>query len=84
MNDDHFEQQVRAALYAIAPDIEGEPLDVDVRYRDQFEFDSMDFLRFVMELHRSTGVDIPEGDYPRLQTLNGGIAYLREKLEHTA
>lgn len=84
MNDDHFEQQVRAALYAIAPDIEGEPLDADVRYRDQFEFDSMDFLRFVMELHRSTGVDIPEGDYPRLQTLNGGVAYLREKLEHTA
>lgn len=84
MNDDHFEQQVRAALYAIAPDIEGEPLDADVRYRDQFEFDSMDFLRFVMELHRSTGVDIPEGDYPRLQTLSGGIAYLREKLEHTA
>lgn len=84
MNDDHFEQQVRVALYAIAPDIEGEPLDADVRYRDQFEFDSMDFLRFVMELHRSTGVDIPEGDYPRLQTLNGGVAYLREKLEHTA
>lgn len=84
MNDDHFEQQVRVALYAIAPDIEGEPLDADVRYRDQFEFDSMDFLRFVMELHRSTGVDIPEGDYPRLQTLNGGVAYLREKLENTA
>lgn len=80
MNAEPFEQKVRAALYAIAPDIEGEPLDADVRYRDQFEFDSMDFLRFIMELHRLTGVDIPESDYPRLQTLNAGIAYLREKV----
>jgi acyl carrier protein len=77
VNAEPFEQQVRAALYAIAPDIEGEPLDADVRYRDQFEFDSMDFLRFIMELHRLTGVEIPEGDYPRLQTLNAGVAYLR-------
>ena len=81
MNAQSFEQQVRTALYAIAPDIEGEPLDADARYRDQFEFDSMDFLRFVMELHRLTGIDIPEGDYPRLQTLNAGVAYLREKLD---
>jgi acyl carrier protein len=79
VNAEPFEQQVRTALYAIAPDIEGEPLDADVRYRDQFEFDSMDFLRFIMELHRLTGVEIPESDYPRLQTLNAGIAYLREK-----
>jgi len=77
VNAEAFEQQVRAALYAIAPDIEGEPLDADVRYRDQFEFDSMDFLRFIMELHRLTGVEIPESDYPRLQTLNAGVAYLR-------
>jgi acyl carrier protein len=77
VNTESFEQQVRAALYAIAPDIEGEPLDADVRYRDQFEFDSMDFLRFIMELHRLTGVEIPESDYPQLQTLNAGVAYLR-------
>ena len=84
MNDDSFRQKVLSALYAIAPDVEGETLDAELRYRDQFEFDSMDFLRFVMELHRSTGVDIPEGDYPRLQTLNGGIAYLGEKLGRKA
>jgi acyl carrier protein len=69
---------VKAALHAIAPDIEGEPIDPGVRYRDQFEFDSMDFLRFVLELHRVTGVEIPEADYPRLETLDGGVAYLRE------
>jgi len=78
MNDDALERQVRAALYAIAPDLEAEPLDPNRRYRDQFEFDSMDFLRFVVELHRLTGVDMPESDYPRLETVAGATAYLRE------
>lgn len=77
MNDADRERQVRAALYAIAPDLEGEPLDPDRRYRDQFDFDSMDFLHYVMELHRLTGVDVPESDYPRVETLSGALAYLR-------
>lgn len=78
MKDD-IEQQVRAALYAIAPDLETEPIDPQRRYRDQFEFDSMDFLRYVAELHRLTGVDVPERDYPRLESLAGAVDYLRER-----
>ena len=79
MNTDNPEQQIRAALYSVAPDLEGEALAADVRYRDQFEFDSMDFLRFVIELHRRTGIEIAESDYPRLETLAAGVAFLREK-----
>ena len=79
MNDDALERQVRAALYAVAPDLEAEPLDPNRRYRDQFEFDSMDFLRYVVELNRRTGVDMPESDYPRLETMAGAVAYLRER-----
>lgn len=80
MSNDDVERHVLAALYAIAPDLQGEPLDPDARYRDQFEFDSMDFLRYVIELHRLTGVTIPESDYPRLETRAGAVAYLRQKL----
>ena len=84
MNAAELEQQVRSALYAIAPDIAGEPLDPARRYRDQFEFDSMDFLRYVMELHRLTGVDIPEADYGRLETVAKAVAYLQERLSGAA
>lgn len=79
MNEEDLQRQVKAALYAIAPDLEGEPLDPERRYRDQFEFDSMDLFRYVSQLHRLTGADIPERDYARLETLAGAIAYLREK-----
>jgi acyl carrier protein len=74
---DQHEQIVRTALYSIAPDLEGEPIETDLRYRDQFEFDSMDFLRFVLELHRVTGIEIPERDYRQLETVAGAAAYLR-------
>lgn len=79
MNDTDIERQVRSALYLVAPDLEGEPLDPQRRYRDQYEFDSMDFMRYVTELHRLTGADIPQSDYPRLETLEGAMAYLKEK-----
>jgi acyl carrier protein len=71
-----LEQHVRGALYAVAPDLEGEPLDPDARYRDQFDFDSMDLLRYVMELHRRTGIEVPETDYRRVESLGGAMQYL--------
>jgi acyl carrier protein len=50
-----------------------------VAFRDQFEIDSMDFLNFIIALHEATGVDIPEVDYPLLETLGGCVAYIQEK-----
>ena len=79
MNDAELERHVRAALYAVAPDLEGEPLDPERRFRDQFEFDSMDFVRYVTELHRRLGIDIPEADYRSMEALAGAVAYLRGK-----
>ncbi len=71
--------QVRAALYAVAPDLADEPLDPGQRYRDQFEFDSMDFLRYVVELARRTGVEIAEADYPQLESLDAAVAWLQAR-----
>ena len=36
----------------------------------------MDFLNFVIALHRALGIDIPEADYGRLATLDGAVEYL--------
>jgi acyl carrier protein len=36
----------------------------------------MDFLNFVIALHKQLHVDIPERDYRKLGTLNGCVAYL--------
>jgi acyl carrier protein len=41
----------------------------------------MDFLNFIIAIHRRLGVDIPEIDYPKLGTLNGAFAYIDAKLQ---
>jgi hypothetical protein len=40
----------------------------------------MDFLNFVIGLHESLGVNVPEQDYPKLTTLNRAVDYLASRL----
>ncbi len=45
-------------------------------FRDQLDLDSMDLLNFVVALHATLQVEIPERDYPRLATLDSCVDYL--------
>lgn len=60
----------------IAPEADFATLAGDADMREALDLDSMDFMNFAVALHERTGIDIPEGDYPRLHTLDGAIAYL--------
>jgi acyl carrier protein len=79
MTDTELTNLVKSTLYRIAPDLEGEAVLTDIPFRDQFEIDSMDLLNFVIALHKATGLDIPERDYAKLETLSGCVAYLKAK-----
>jgi hypothetical protein len=35
----------------------------------------------VVAIHETTGVDIPEADYPQMVSLDGCVAYLRSRLK---
>ena len=80
MTVDQLRASVVQALCTIAPEADPAALRSDVALRDQLDIDSMDALRFVIELKRGLGVDIPEADYPRLVSLDSTIAYLAERL----
>jgi hypothetical protein len=77
---DALREAVVAALLDVAPDVEPTALDAARPFRDQFDFDSMDQLNFVLGLHGRLGVDVPEADYPRLATLDGCVSYLTAAL----
>jgi acyl carrier protein len=79
MTPDDVRRIVFEALTRIAPEIDAASLRQDQPLRDQLDLDSMDFLNFVVALHVRLGVDIPEVDYPRLQTLDGVVTYLAAK-----
>jgi len=76
MTDDELKDLALRAQFDIAPDLEGETILPEGSFRDQFEIDSMNFLKFVIKLHEATGIDIPESDYPKSATLSGCIFYL--------
>ena len=63
-------------LRRIAPEVEAGTLQHDVPLREQVDLDSMDWLGFLVGLHRRLGVDIPETDYAKLVTLDDLLEYL--------
>jgi acyl carrier protein len=63
----------------IAPEADLASLRSDLNLRDQLDIDSMDFLNFVISLHKTFEIAIPETDYPRLSTLEGCVAYVAER-----
>ena len=68
------------ALHQIAPEIELQQMTDETVLREEFEIDSMDFLRFIVLLHKQLNVEIPEKDYSKLATLQSSLAYLNEKI----
>lgn len=76
--------KVKQALASVAPELESASIGPDEALRDQADLDSMDFLRFVIELRRQFGIEVPEVDYQQLGTLNGVVAYLAAHLDGPA
>jgi acyl carrier protein len=78
------EADIRTILHEelgnIAPEMDLNSLDPGADLREALDIDSMDFLNFVIAVHRRLAVDIPELDYPKLITFDGAMAYLKAKL----
>jgi len=67
---------VLQAIHRIAPEADPDRLDPDVPFRDQIDFDSVDFVNLMEQLQTVLDRRIPEIDYPLLTTLNGCLIYL--------
>lgn len=78
MNTTEATSAVTEALAAIAPEVDPTTVDPDVPFRVELDLDSLDFLNLVQSLHDSTGVDIPESDYARVETLSTLTNYLAQ------
>lgn len=76
MNAEEGRAAVLALLAEIAPEADLASLDVEADLRTELDVDSMDFLNLVEGLAESTGVDIPEADYPKVRTVHALAGYL--------
>jgi acyl carrier protein len=76
---DQIKETVLRLLGEIAPEADLTALKPGVSFRDQLDIDSMDFLNFVIMIHKTFGVEIPEADYPKYGTLDGCVEQLSDK-----
>jgi acyl carrier protein len=72
---------VLRALGNVAPEVDLETIDPSKDLRDQIDIDSVDFLNFVLGLHKGLGVDIPDSDVAKIATLNGCVGYLVSRVK---
>jgi len=80
MNPETVRTLVIEAIQTVAPEMEASDINPDEELREECDIDSMDFLNFISALKNSSGISIPETDYPKVDTLNKMIEYLSEKL----
>ncbi len=80
MTREQIKEIIFRVLGEIAPEADLAYIKPDVSFRDQLDIDSMDFLNFVVAIHKETEIDIPEIDYPKLLSLNGCLDYLASKI----
>jgi len=67
---------VVSELLDIAPEVEDGDLTDTELLRDQVDLDSMDWLNFLVRLHKRFEVDIPESQYASLRTINDLTTYI--------
>ena len=84
MTDADIRNAVLQAVCTIAPEVDAAALDPNVALRSQVDLDSMDFLRVLVELKRTLGVEVPETDYARLTTLDEWVRYFAVRMARPA
>ena len=84
MTTDELRDVVVDALTNIAPEADPATLDPGEDLREELDLDSMDELNLITALCEQLGIDIPEGDYPQLRTLDGAVDYLSRRTSAAA
>ncbi len=79
MTKDDVKTIILKIISEIAPDEDLSAIKGELALRQQLELDSMDFLDIVMELRKKHHIEVPEADYPRLESLDSCADYLLPK-----
>jgi acyl carrier protein len=64
----------------VAPEVDVDAADPDVPLDQSLDLDSIGFLHLVEQLYTDTGIDVPEHDFPMLETLDGLVSYIARQL----
>jgi len=75
---------ILSVLTTIAPEVDPGEISDEELLRDQVDLDSMDWLNFLVGIHKRLHVDIPEQDYVSLRTLADLVRYVEKRHDNGA
>ena len=80
MNIEDIKKVIINEILNIAPEIEEEEIIDDENLQESLEIDSFDFLKLLTALNEQLGVEVPEADYGKVDTLNKMAEYFSKRL----
>ena len=80
MSESAIKEAIFKGLKKIAPEVDPASVAPSENLRESLDIDSFDFLNFLIGLHETLGVEIPESDYGKLSTVDAMIRYLSQRL----
>ncbi|WP_299700635.1 acyl carrier protein [uncultured Pontibacter sp.] len=82
MTSEEIKQTLLQQLKGIAPDTEPEQLQPDDNIRQTLGIDSFDYLQFMVALDEKFGIQTPEEDYGKIQTLRELTEYIEANVKN--
>ncbi len=76
MTRDEIKRALLEEIGNIAPEIDPASVPASANLREALDIDSISFINLIVAIKASTGIDVPEIDYPKLSSLDGAVDYL--------
>lgn len=80
MTNNRIKQSIIKEILQIAPDINEDDIRPQENIQRSLEIDSFDFLKVLTALYEQLGVEVPEADYSKVDTLEHMIAYFSDRI----
>lgn len=81
MNKEQIKTSIIEQILIIAPDLEYDDIPSDENLQNSLEIDSYDFLHLLTALYEQLGVQVPEADYGKVDTLNRMAEYFAKRIK---
>jgi len=80
MSKDDIKSKIIKSILEIAPDIEEDEIEPNENIQNSLEIDSFDFLKILTAMNEEVGVEVPEADYAKVDTLEKMAEYFLVRL----
>lgn len=80
MTKEEIQRAIVKQILEVAPDIQDKDIFPDKNIQRSLEIDSFDFLKILSALNEVLGVDVPEADYAKVDTLENMTHYFAQQL----